>query len=97
MRQTNQNSIAIYHMMVKPHLTKMQDFVLKAYEDGKAYTDHEIANDVLHVGINRVSGRVGELLGLGLLEEISPRASKYSHIASRCCRKKYAVFQSELF
>ena len=87
MRSLNHNSVAIWHTIVKPKVTEMEEMVLRAYRDGLDYTDLEVS-DKLHIPINRISGRVGGLLNKGQLEVVSYRPSKFSGIASRACRVK---------
>lgn len=87
MRDLDQNAVAVYHLHVKPHLKAAQVHILSAYNDGYDHTDHEVA-DILRIGINRVSGRVGELLKLGILEKATYRKSRFSSIPSRACRKR---------
>lgn len=64
------NSIEAYSL-VQPKLSERQKRVLSVYNFGD-YTDQEVAV-VLGIPINMVCPRVGELLKMGELQEISSR------------------------
>lgn len=68
-REMHHNSIHQFVNLVAPTLRPRQVRVLEMYEDGGSYTDQEVAGK-LGVEVHTISGRVGELVKLGILEEV---------------------------
>lgn len=87
MRQTNQDSVAIYHVIVKPTLTSRELLVLQAYEGEPDLTLHEVAHK-LNLPVNTISGRITALLEKGKIEVVKRRTSKFCGIPTRSCRKR---------
>lgn len=72
--QMHQNSLFQWRKEVRPTLTKRQEEVLNVYKTGD-YTDEEVSIK-LGYPINRISGRVGELIRLEKLRELSKDETK---------------------
>jgi DNA-binding NarL/FixJ family response regulator len=69
------NSLFQWRENVKPTLTKRQQEVLNVYEYGGGFTDEDVA-EKLGYPINRISGRVGELIKLGKIRELKKEETK---------------------
>jgi hypothetical protein len=81
------NAMSHVHSMLaygalKPTLNEKQRMVLDVYETGE-YTDEEVANQ-LDWPINRISGRVGELIKMKKLEPYTDRIQNGRKV--RVCR-----------
>lgn len=85
MRNLNENSVAVYHLIVKKGLTDREYRVLTGYEDGLHHTDLEIG-EIVNLRINSVTGRVGSLIEQGMIVVATHRPSPFSNIASRACQ-----------
>lgn len=68
--------------LLKPTLNEKQRMVLSIFETGE-YTDEEVATQ-LEWPINRISGRVGELIKMGKLEPFTDRIQNGRKV--RVCR-----------
>jgi len=67
MKKENLNSIITFFNSTLPHLTQSREMVLEAIYELENATDEHIAQH-LGIGINHISGRVGELKELKLLK-----------------------------
>lgn len=65
----HQNSLFTYNNRVRPELSRRQAEVFHIFSDGGEYTDEQVAAK-LQLGINQITGRIGELIKKKRIEQV---------------------------
>lgn len=85
----NKNSLLAYKNLT-PELTKRQAEVFEIFQNGGEYTDQEVAQK-LGWPINRVSGRVGDLIKLNKIV-VAGRKQQNGSTCRVCRITQYTLF-----